>query len=301
MKNIIIVIGSSNTDMVMRVHDFPQPGETVIGLDFMQNQGGKGANQAVACARLQGEVAFIAKVGKDALGGHAIKVLSEEHMDLTQMTQTEEQPTGTAFITVNDEGENSIIVNSGANACLSRTDIDAATPMLAEAGYVLMQLETPIETLTYAAQKAHQYGAMVILNPAPAPPTPLPLELLQHIDLLIPNETELRILCGKRDDALCSTEDCMRQLQREGIREIVTTTGAKGAVALIEGVMTAFPSRQVKAVDTTAAGDTFCGALCVALSKGETMADAIRFACNAAAVTVSRPGAQQSIPYLEEV
>lgn len=300
MKNKIVVIGSSNTDMVMRVSAFPKPGETILGRSFLQNQGGKGANQAVACARLGGDTAFMAKVGKDALGDNAIRQLGCEQMDVSQVTQTDELPSGSAFIMVDDQGENSIIVNPGANACLSHQDIDAAERLISEAGFVLMQLESPIDTLTYAAQKAHEYGAKVILNPAPAPPTALPDDLLREVDILIPNETELRIL-SRDTDAQLSIEDCIRQLQKIGVRDIVVTVGSKGAMALIDHQVEHFPSQPVKAVDTTAAGDTFCGALCVSLSQGRSLAEAITFACKAAAITVSRPGAQQSIPHIEEI
>ena len=300
MKNKIVVIGSSNTDMVMRVSAFPKPGETMLGRSFLQNQGGKGANQAVACARLRGDVAFVAKVGSDALGDNAIRQLSCEQMDVSQVTQTDEQPSGSAFIMVDDQGENSIIVNPGANACLSRRDIDSAECLIADAGFVLMQLESPIDTLIYAAQKAHEYGAMVILNPAPAPPTALPDVLLREVDVLIPNEIELRIL--SRDiDAQLTIEDCIHKLQQVGVKDIVVTIGSKGAVALIDHQVEHFPSQPVKAVDTTAAGDTFCGALCVALSQGRLLGEAITFACKAAAITVSRTGAQQSIPHIEEI
>lgn len=301
MKNKIVVIGSSNTDMVMRVKDFPRPGETIMGYGFMQNLGGKGANQAVACARLGGDTAFVGKLGTDALAENTYKLLGKEKMDLSQLTQTDQSASGTAFITVSDEGENSIIVDAGANGKLSAQDIDNADALLREAAVVLMQLETPIPTLTHAAQKAHAYGAMVVLNPAPAPTEPLPEELLQNIDLLIPNETEAQLISGMDEVNEENLEQCINKIRQLGVDKVVVTLGSKGAATLHEGKLTLVPSQKVKAVDTTAAGDTFCGALCVALQQKRDMLQAIAFASQAAAISVTRMGAQQSIPFIGEL
>lgn len=287
--------------MVMRVKEFPSPGETIIGEGYMQNQGGKGANQAVACARLGGETSFVGKLGQDALADATIHHLRQEGIDVSQLTQTAKSPSGTAFIMVDSHGENSIIVHPGANALLTPADINAAEALIGRSTVVLMQLESPIPALIHAARMAKQYGATVVLNPAPAPATPLPTELLQHVDILIPNETEVERLTGTsvRDEASLLT--ALHQLQQLGVGSVVVTLGQRGAMTLVDGQPLMVPSVKVEAVDTTAAGDTFCGALCVRLSQGCTLPQAMRFACRAAALTVTRMGAQQSIPRLREV
>lgn len=297
----IVVIGSANTDMVMRVKDFPQPGETIMGGGFMQNQGGKGANQAVACSRLGGQTAFVGKLGCDALASQTIEALRSEGMDVSQLTQTADAPSGTAFIVVNAQGENNIIVNAGANALLSASDIDAAEGLIAQAQVVLMQLETPIPTLIHAARLAKQHGTMVVLNPAPAPATELPVELLMNVDILIPNETETATLSGIAVTDEASLLKAIGRLQKLGVGRVVVTLGSKGAMTIEDGRPLFVPSVKVQAVDTTAAGDTFCGALCVALSQGRILDEAMTFACRAAAITVTRMGAQQSIPQLSEI
>lgn len=301
MKQKIVIIGSSNTDMVMRVKEFPKPGETILGEDFLQNLGGKGANQAVACARLGGDTAFVGKLGKDALGDNTLKVLSQEKLDLTYLTQTPEAPSGTAFITVDSHGENSIVVVAGANNQLSAQDIDDADALLREASVVLMQLESPVETLAYAAQKAHNYGAKVVLNPAPAPTSPLPKELLQNVDLLIPNETEAQKISGMDAVDESNLKECIHKIQTIGISDVVITLGSHGAATLMNDEPVIVPAVKVKPVDTTAAGDTFCGALCVMLAQGKDLKEAITFACKASSVTCTRMGAQQSIPSIEEL
>lgn len=298
---MIVVIGSSNTDMVMRVNEFPQPGETIMGCGFLQNQGGKGANQAVACVRLGAETAFVGKLGCDSLAQATISMLREEGIDISHLTQTSDSPSGTAFIMVDSHGENSIIVNSGANACLSPADIEAASALIGKASVVLMQLETPVPTLAHAARIAKEKGATVVLNPAPAPSSPLPDELLKHVDILVPNQTETERLSGiavKDDETLL---EAIRKLQAIGVGQVVVTLGSRGAMTVIDGQPLMVPSVKVKAVDSTAAGDTFCGALCVRLSEGSSVEEAMHFACKAASLTVTRMGAQQSIPYLREV
>lgn len=287
--------------MVMRVREFPLPGETIMGGGFMQNQGGKGANQAVACARLGGATAFVGKLGRDALAGLTIDALRSEGMDVSQLTQTDAAPSGTAFIVVNEHGENNIIVNAGANAQLLPSDIDAAQSLIAKASVVLMQLETPIPTLTYAARMAKQNGAMVVLNPAPAPAEALPTELLQNVDILIPNETETGSLSGVAVTDEESLHKAINRLQQLGVGRVVVTLGSRGAMTMVDDELIVVPSMKVRAVDTTAAGDTFCGALCVALSQRQPLEQAMAFACKAAALTVTRMGAQQSIPRKEEL
>lgn len=298
---MIVVIGSSNTDMVMQVGEFPRPGETIMGCGFLQNQGGKGANQAVACARLGAETCFVGKLGCDALAQNTISLLRQEGIDVSQLTQTPDAPSGTAFIMVDSHGENSIIVNSGANACLTESDIDAASSLIAKASVVLMQLESPVRTLTYAAHVAKQHGAIVVLNPAPAPSVVLPDELLKNVDVLVPNQTETERLSGievRDEDTLLKA---VNRLQEMGVGRVVVTLGSRGAMTVADGVPFWVSGEKIQAVDSTAAGDTFCGALCVRLSQGSRIEDAIRFACKAASLTVTRMGAQQSIPYLSEI
>ena len=292
----IVVIGSSNTDMVIRVKHLPAPGETIMGHDFMTNQGGKGANQAVAVSRLGGQAAFVARVGDDGFGRQTIQLLREEGIDTTHVHTTEGVSTGVALIPVDDRGENSIIVASGANALLSEEDIEVARPMIARAGTVLMQLETPIPTLVRAARIAHEAGACVVLNPAPFPPEPLPAELLQCLDLITPNETEASMMSGVQVKDEATALEAIRAIQAQGVQRVILTAGSKGAYTEEGGQLICIPSFKVTAVDTTAAGDTFNGALCVALSEGQPLSDAIRFANKAASISVTRMGAWRSIP-----
>lgn len=300
-KRKIVVIGSCNTDMVIRVDHLPLPGETIIGHDFMTNQGGKGANQAVAVARLGGQTAFVARVGKDGFGEQSISLLRAEGIDTSCVTTTEGVSTGVALIPVDDKGENSIIVASGANARLSIEDIKVAEPLIREAGIVLMQLETPLETLMYAAEIASKAGARVVLNPAPFPKDPLPEEFLSHIDLITPNETEASRMTGIEASDEGSIHQAIRAIQRLGVRDVIITAGGKGAYTDINGELVHLPACKTEVVDTTAAGDTFCGALCVALSEGRSLDDGIRFANQAAAISVTRMGAWRSIPRRKEI
>ena len=259
----IVVVGSSNTDMVIRTREFPRPGETVMGEGFMTNNGGKGANQAVATARLGAEVAFVAKLGHDANGDSTIAKLRSEGIDVTHVTQTALRPSGVALITINSGGENTIIVDSGANNLLSPADIADAASVIQDAAVMLMQLETPIPTLIAAAREARNSGATVVLNPAPMPDTPLPAELLE--------------------------------------KTVIVTVGKRGAITLEGDRLITVPAVKADVVDTTAAGDTFCGALCVALCEGRSLTDAIAMANRAAAVTVSRMGAQQAMPHRADI
>lgn len=299
-KNIIVV-GSANTDMVIRADHFPQPGETILGNGFMTNHGGKGANQAVATARLGGNVKFIARVGDDGFGQSTIDMLNKEGIDVTHVSVTSGTPSGVAFITTVKSGENTIIVDSGANAKLSAEDIEKAKDIFKSGGLLLMQLETPVATLVKAAAIAHQCGCLVVLNPAPAPATPLPQELLCNVDLLIPNETEAALLSGTTVSDDASASEALRKLETLGVKRTVVTLGHRGAGMLEDGKLKIIPSQKVEAVDTTAAGDTFCGALCVRLLEGDQLEEAIAFANKAAAITVTRRGAQKSIPHLNEV
>ncbi len=296
----ILVVGSANTDMVVSTEKFPKPGETIFGSGFMTNHGGKGANQAVAVARLGGDTAFICKVGEDGFGTATLEMLQGEGIDASCASVAEGAPSGVALITVAG-GENNIVVCSGANALLSPEDICAAEAKFEEAQVVLMQLETPVETLVAAAELGKKYGAYVVLNPAPAPKEPLPEALLKNVDLLIPNETETAGISGvdiSGDEAIPAAMDAIQGL---GVKDVIITLGSRGACARIDGKLTIVPAIKVTPVDTTAAGDTFCGGLCVALSEGKDLEQAIRFAQKAASITVTRMGAQVSIPRREEV
>lgn len=273
----------------------------MMGHGFMTNHGGKGANQAVAAARLEGNTAFVGKVGDDQFGHSTIEMMKGEGIDVSGLTVTSEQASGVALITTVPSGENSIIVDSGANGLLRPEDITNAEKLFEDAGIVLMQLETPIDTLTEAAAMAKKHGAYVVLNPAPAPKEPLPVELLKNVDLLIPNETEAAYISGVN---IAGDEDlpaAMNEIQKLGVKDVIITVGSRGVCARIDGEMVTVPAFKVKAIDTTAAGDTFCGALCVALSNGKPLVEAIRFGCKASSISVTRRGAQMSMPRLEEI
>lgn len=300
-KNRIIVVGSCNTDMVIRVEHLPLPGETIIGHDFITNQGGKGANQAVAVKRLGGDTAFIARLGNDDFGAKSLRLLTEEGIDTSYVRLTDGVPTGVALIPVDDNGENSIIVSSGANALLSSADIEAAEPLFENASILLMQLETPVPTLISAARLAKRHGATVVLNPAPYPKQPLPGELLKLVDIITPNETEAAGMSGVKVTDKDTAIQAIREIQKQGVGNVIITAGAAGAYTAIDGQLVHIPTVKAEVVDTTAAGDTFCGALCVALSKSTDITEAIRFANKAASLSVTRIGAWMSIPYETEI
>jgi ribokinase len=293
----IVVVGSANTDMVVKVAHLPKPGETVLGGRFFSAQGGKGANQAVAAARLDADVTLVACLGRDALGQAAADAYRADGIKLDYMVWEDTAPSGVALILVNDVGENSIAVAPGANAQLSPADVLAAEDAIRQADAVLLQLEIPIETVKTAAELARKHGVRVILNPAPA--ATLPADLLSLVDILTPNETEAAILTqGAATDPL----DLAQQVQAaSGVPIIVMTLGSRGALLLQDGHAKVIPSRQVMVVDTVAAGDAFNGALAVALGRGDALTDAIHFANAVGAISVTRAGAQPSLPTLDEV
>ncbi|BBE19683.1 ribokinase [Aquipluma nitroreducens] len=297
--NKILVVGSSNTDMVIKTLHFPSPGETILGGRFLMNAGGKGANQAVAAVRLGGLVTFVGKIGNDIFGKQAVQQLEAEGININFVSVDLVNPSGVALITVDSKGENSIVVASGSNGTLSPDDFDKANDELDESEFVLMQLEIPIPTVEYIARIAVQKQKKVILNPAPA--AALADELLQNLYLITPNETEAEILTGVKVTDETSAMKAATILHEKGVEIVIITMGAAGAFLLINGKSEIIKAPKVDAVDTTAAGDTFNGALVVALSEGRTIQESIAFANKAAAISVTRIGAQSSVPFRKEI
>lgn len=289
----IVVVGSSNTDMVAMAGHIPAPGETVMGARFFTAAGGKGANQAVAAARLGADVTIIACVGDDAFGQAAVEGFKAEGIDTRHIVVDPDTPSGIALITVDAKGENAITVAPGANARLTPAHVRSAEGAIREADALLLQLEIPLDAVAAAAAIARDADTLVILNPAPVPDGGLPPELLAITDVLVPNETEAAKLAGQSG---LNAEDAVRALLRAGCRRVVVTLGSRGALAANSDATFAIPSPKVEAVDTTAAGDAFCGALAVALAEGQRFEDAVRFAVKAAALGVTAAGAQPSLP-----
>ena len=294
----IIVVGSANTDMVVKADKLPLPGETVMGGIFFMNAGGKGANQAVAAARLGGKVTFVAKVGNDIFGKQTINGLNKEGVETTYIFEDDNAPSGTALITVNNEGENCIVVAPGANANLSPEDVETV-PIMTEAEIILVQLEIPMETIAFIINKAKANGQKVILNPAPA--QSLTDELLDGLFLITPNETEATLLTGINVHDKTTAAQAADFLQRKGIQNVVITLGKQGAYLQTHNLKILVDAPSVQPIDTTAAGDTFSGAIAVAIAENMDWEQAIRFACQAASISVTRLGAQASVPYRNEI
>lgn len=298
-KPKIVVVGSSNTDMVIKLERLPGPGETIIGGDFIMAAGGKGANQAVAAARLGGDVTFVARVGADIFGKQAIQNFKEDGINTDYIVEDDENPSGVALIFVDRKGENSIAVASGANSKLSEPDVTAAKEKIENACVMLLQLETPLETVRHAAHLASEAGAKVILNPAPA--RKLDEVLLRMITVLTPNESEAEILTGVKVEEENSAKQAAEVLRKKGVSNVIITMGAKGSFLVTENQALLIPTRKVNAVDTTAAGDAFNGALAYALAKEEPLNEAIRFANLAGAFSATKMGAQPSMPTFDEL
>ncbi|GAC1422754.1 MAG: ribokinase [Flavisolibacter sp.] len=298
-KPSIVIIGSSNTDMVVKTDRIPKPGETILGGSFFMNAGGKGANQAVAAARLGGAVTFIANVGNDFFGREAIQLLQKEGIDTNFITIDINHPSGVALITVDKKGENNIVVASGANASFNAEILAAAKGVIEHASILLMQLEIPMETTYYAASAASAREATIILNPAPA--CALPPSLLSFISIITPNQSEAEMLSGVTITDIASAHQAASIILDKGVKTVIITLGSKGALVVQERFSKLIPTPKVEAVDTTAAGDVFNGALAVALAEGFSITEAVAFGCHAAAISVTRLGAQASAPHRYEI
>jgi ribokinase len=295
----ITVIGSSNTDMMIKVPRIPGPKEVVLGGKFSTAPGGKGANQAVASARAGGKVTFVARVGEDIFGEQALRGFKEEGINTDFIVKDKDAPSGIAEIFVAEGGENCTAVASGANLNLSVYDITAAKDAILASDILLMQLEIPLKTVQYAAKFAYDNGIRVILNPAPG--QPLPIDLLKIVTILTPNEAEAEMLTGIKVEDEGSAEDAGRILISKGVNKVIITIGRKGALILDSSGSELVGGFKVHAVDTTAAGDIFNGALAVALAEKKNIWEAVRFANAAAALSVTRLGAQPSAPIRNDI
>jgi ribokinase len=298
-RNSVLVIGSANLDMVVATERFPKSGETMFANKFQMFPGGKGANQAVCCSKLGGEVHFLGKIGNDIFGERLRKSMESDGVDLRYLLTDIEESTGLAFITVDDSGQNQIIVISGSNKNLSPSDIEESKRLFELTNLTLLQLEVPLETVIRAAELARQHGHIVILNPAPA--RNLPGQLLKLVDYLTPNETEAEILTGISVNDKDSATRAAKELIREGVSTVIITLGDKGSILVTPGKTEIFPAMNVIAVDTTAAGDAFNGALAYSIAAAGKVEDAVRFATNVAAFSVTRIGAQPSMPTQKEL
>ena len=283
----------------MKSPRIPAVGETILGEDFIMTPGGKGANQAVAAAKLGAEVYFIAKLGDDIFAEQSLKNFKKEKVNTKYVIQTEEAPSGVALITVDNAGNNVIVVAPGANQMLSPEDVKKAESDIASLGALVAQLEIPLETVEFAAQLANESGVLFILDPAPA--QKLSPELLKMVDVLTPNETEAQILTGIEVADEDSARIAAKKLLECGVKSVILTMGAKGFLLAADDMMEFVPAVKVDAVDATAAGDAFTGSLAVGLAQGKTLADAATFANYVAALSVTKMGAQSSMPAREEV
>ncbi len=292
----IVVVGSINMDLVARVVRLPRPGETVHGRNFQTIPGGKGANQAVAVARLGVRVTLIGRVGEDSFGETLLRSLAGSGVVTEQVLVTPECSSGVALIGVGDDGANSITVVAGANGRLMPEDIKSRAEVIRSADALIVQLETPLDTVVTAIRIARQAGVRTILDPAPAPSLPLPPDVME-VDVISPNQTEAELLTGIVVDDLASAERAARRLQELGAREVALKLGHWGAmICTAEGRVEHIPATKVDVIDTTAAGDAFTAALAVALVEGCTLVDAARFGSAAGTLACLTPGAQTAMP-----
>lgn len=298
-KEGVLVVGSSNMDLVVQCNRFPLPGETIFGNKFHMFPGGKGANQAVSCARLGVKTYFLGKMGEDDFGTRLINTMQNDGVDLSLLLRDPLEHTGTALITVDSSGQNKIIVMSGSNMKLNSKDIRSKKNKFSEVQIVLTQLEVPMETVVETARLAKENDAILILNPAPA--CEIPEEIYPLVDYLTPNETELQMLSNMMVSDQNSAEKAAKVLLDRGVQNIIITLGEKGALLVNKFHTRLFPAQKVVVVDTTAAGDAFNGALAYSLAKGKSLNDAILFSNKVASVSVTRLGAQSSMPSLSEI
>jgi ribokinase len=298
-KNSVVVVGSSNTDMIVKTERLPKPGETILGGEFVTAAGGKGANQAVAAARAGAAVTLVARLGRDMFGDRAAAGFAAEGINVDFLVRDASAPSGVALIFVGGEGENSIAVASGANSKLTPEDVRRARSAVRDSHVLLLQLETPIQTVAAAAELGHAAGVRVILNPAPG--RPVPESLLRRLYLLTPNETEAELLTGRKVSDAASAAKAAEALLVRGVPNVLITLGERGAYLQGQDGRGLVAPYKVRAVDTTAAGDVFNGALAVALAEGRPLLEAARFANAAAALSVTRLGAQPSAPSRAEI
>ena len=292
----ILVIGSLNTDLVVRTPRFPQPGETISGEDLQVIPGGKGANQAVAAARLGAQVSMLGRVGQDDFGSFLLDNLKTNKVD-TQLIQRDESSTGTAIIIVDENGQNSIVLSAGANGKVSAVDVEHAS--FPTFDLLLLQLEIPIPTVLSAAKIAKQNGIRILLNPAPA--KQLPEELISLADFLIPNETELSLLTGMEVKDIPSAERAAKSLLARGVQNVIVTMGGNGALVVTKELTKHIPAFEVDVIDTTAAGDSFIGGFATSLLENKAIKDAVRYGCATGALAATKFGAQPSLPTKTEV
>ncbi|HBQ2536131.1 TPA: ribokinase, partial [Klebsiella pneumoniae] len=295
----LVVLGSINADHILNLDAFPMPGETVTGHHYQVAFGGKGANQAVAAGRSGADIAFIACTGDDDIGERIRRQLASDKIDVAPVRAVAGEATGVALIFVNAEGENVIGIHAGANAALSVSQVEAEKERIASAQALLMQLESPLESVIAAAKIAHHHHTTVVLNPAPA--RELPDELLALVDIITPNETEAEKLTGIRVESDEDAAKAANVLHAKGIGTVMITLGSRGVWLSAEGESRRIPGFRVQAIDTIAAGDTFNGALVTALLEGTALPEAICFAHAAAAIAVTRKGAQPSVPWRTEI
>jgi len=295
----IVVVGSSNMDLVVKAPRIPIVGETILGGDFLMTPGGKGANQAVAAAKLGADVYFVARLGNDIFAEHALANFAKESIHTEYIIHTEDVSSGVALITVDGAGENVIVVAPGANGQLSPGDVEKARPAFVSSGAVVAQLEVPLETVECAARLAEHSDVPFILDPAPA--QKLSVQLLEMVDVLTPNETEARILTGTEVTDEDSARRAAGKLLALGVKTVILTMGAKGFMLCDSQKVEFIPALKVDAIDTTAAGDAFTGALAVGLARGRTLREAAVFANYVAALSVMTMGAQSSMPSAEQV
>lgn len=296
----IVVVGSYATGLTMKVERMPSTGETLLGTGYRVDYGGKGSNQAVACARLGASVSFIARIGEDPFGDMALQLYRDEKLDIAHVQQTPDAPTGVGFIIVEaSSGHNCITIDPGANERLTADDVSQCSAAFASAAAVLTQLETSVSVAEAAMARGRARGAITILNPAPV--RPLPASVLQCVDILTPNQTEAKVLAGLSPGAAMGPEEVARRLIRSGVKQVVMTLGEKGALIVTSSSSAYVPAIQVSAVDTTGAGDAFTAGLGVALACGATLEDAVRFAVVTGGLAVTREGVIPSLPGRDRV